>query len=312
MKKKYYFIIIPVILTVVYFLSSLYFSKYESMKISTPSMDKGVDYKNATYKIDGKSVTLINGEAETEIAPGSASKSITKYFGNEVVSDLNNDGRPDIAFIITQTNGGSGTFYYAVAALNTSNGYLGSDSVLLGDRIAPQSTNMSTNPSQKNVIVFNYLDRNLSDSFTISPSVGKSIWLLLDTNTMQLGQVEQNFEGEADPSQMTLNMKKWIWKNTLYSDGKSIASAKVDTFTLTFSTNQSFSATTDCNSISGKYIVKGSKITFSDTISTMMYCDNSQESQFVKSLSSTESFLFTSKGELVLNLKMDSGSMSFK
>ena len=56
MKKKYYFIIIPVILTVVYFLSSLYFSKYESMKISTPSMDKGVDYKNATYKIDGKSV----------------------------------------------------------------------------------------------------------------------------------------------------------------------------------------------------------------------------------------------------------------
>lgn len=173
MKKKYYFIIIPVILTVVYFLSSLYFSKYESMKISTPSMDKGVDYKNATYKIDGKSVTLINGEAETEIAPGSASKSITKYFGNEVVSDLNNDGRPDIAFIITQTNGGSGTFYYAVAALNTSNGYLGSDLVLLGDRIAPQSTNMSTNPSQKNVIVFNYLDRNLSDSFTISPSVGK-------------------------------------------------------------------------------------------------------------------------------------------
>jgi len=39
---------------------------------------------NATYKINGQNVLLKNGLSVTEVAPGSGSKIITRYFGNEV------------------------------------------------------------------------------------------------------------------------------------------------------------------------------------------------------------------------------------
>lgn len=159
---------------------------------------KGVsDYKNAEFVIDGQRIKLTNGVAEMEAAPGSASKITTRYFGNELKSDLDGDGREDVAFILTQEIGGSGIFFYAVAALNTERGYVGSDGYFLGDRIAPQSTTLSLNPRHKYVVVFNYADRAEGESFTVQPSIGKSAYLKLDSGRMQWGIVEPNFEGES-------------------------------------------------------------------------------------------------------------------
>src|SRR3989344_5528798 len=128
------------------------------------------DYKDATYTIAGKAVTLQDGIAEEEAAPGSASKIITRYFGNEVTADLNDDGREDVVFLLTQETGGSGAFFYVVAALNTEEGYKGSHGILLGDRIAPQTTELSREPSHVNVVVVNYADRKPGESFVVSPS----------------------------------------------------------------------------------------------------------------------------------------------
>jgi hypothetical protein len=155
------------------------------------------DFKNATYIIDSTPVTLKNGVAEVEAAPGSASKITTRYFGNELKTDLDGDGREDIVFLLTQNTGGSGTFYYVVSALNTSRGYVGSDAYLLGDRIAPQTTEVSQNPNQKYVIIVNYADRAPGEPMTTSPSVGKSVYLKLDPTSMQWGIIESNFEGES-------------------------------------------------------------------------------------------------------------------
>jgi hypothetical protein len=155
------------------------------------------DVKNAEYIIDGTHIKLTNGVAETEAAPGSASKIVTRYFGNEVATDLDGDGRADKVFILTQNTGGSGTFYYVVAALNTERGYVGSEGLLLGDRIAPQTTEVSQNPSHKGVVVVNYADRAAGEPMTTPPSVAKSIWLKLDVPSMQFGEVAQNFEGES-------------------------------------------------------------------------------------------------------------------
>jgi len=156
------------------------------------------DYKNAAYSIDGHLVQLVDGVAETESAPGSASKTITRYFGNDFVTDLNDDGRDDVVFLITQETGGSGTFYYAVAALNTFDGYVGSDGYLLGDRIAPQTIEKSPNPRHVNVVVVNYADRAPGEPMTAQPSVGKSVYLKLDPTSMQWGIVEPDFEGESN------------------------------------------------------------------------------------------------------------------
>jgi hypothetical protein len=123
-------------------------------------------YKNITYTIEAKKVTLTGP---------------IKYFGNEIHKDLNGDGKEDVAFLVTSQPGGSGTFYYVVAAIATDRGYMGSPGFLLGDRIAPQTS--ESGPGQE--IIVNYADRKLGEPFTTPPSVSKSVYLLLDPVTLQ-------------------------------------------------------------------------------------------------------------------------------
>ncbi len=137
-------------------------------------------YNNAEYEIEGKKVKLSEGFAETETVPGSASKTITRYFGNELKADLDGNGLEDVVFLLIQETGGSGVFFYVVAALNTKNGYVGSDGYFLGDRIAPQSTELSQNPEHDRVVVVNYADRLPGEPMSAEPSVGKSAYLKID------------------------------------------------------------------------------------------------------------------------------------
>jgi heat shock protein HslJ len=267
---------------------------------------------DATYIIDGKPVTLVNGTSEVQAVPESASKITTRYFGNDVSLDLDADGREDKVFLLTRETGGSGVFFYVAAALNTENGYVGSQALFLGDRIAPQTTEVSRDPSHKNVIVVNYADRAPGEPMTALPSVGKSIWLKLDPLTMQFGEVVQGFEGEADPSRMKLDMQKWTWISTVYNNDMTSIPKKEKAFTITFKDDGTFSATTDCNGVGGNYTVKGNQISFGEMMSTLMYCEGSQESEFTKMLGEVQGYHFTSKGELVLDLKFDSGSFIFR
>lgn len=128
-----------------------------------------IDYKNATYQVENKTITLVNGEAETDAAPGAASKITTRYFGNSATGDLNADDKQDVAFILTQSGSGSGTFYYIVASLSTATGYKGTNAILLGDRISPQSTEINNAE-----ITVNYADRLATDPMTTAPSIGTS------------------------------------------------------------------------------------------------------------------------------------------
>ncbi len=316
MNKKILIVSIIIIIVASVGLYFLYSSKNVPI-VKNPDIDnsniksEAINPKNATYKINGLPVTLVNGVSSVAVAPGSASMVTTQYFGNEVTHDFDGDGRQDTAFILTQNTGGSGVFYYVVVALNTARGYVGSDGLLLGDRISPQTTIMSQNTTTPNVIIVNYADRKPGEPFTTKPSVGKSIWLKLDTNTMTLGEVAQNFEGEADTSKMTLGMKTWNWVNTKYSNDTTVT-PKTNKFALTLKPNKTFSATTDCNGVGGEYTVNGTKITFTKMMSTQMYCEGSQEQDYSKMLSQVQSYMFTSKGELVLILKLDTGSMIFK
>jgi heat shock protein HslJ len=292
------------------------YTYYKKNNLTTPSINTGkseaMNPKDAAYTIDGKQVTLVNGVSIVPAVPGSQSMITTRYFGNEVTHDFDGDGRTDTAFILTQNTGGSGTFYYVVVALNTARGYSGSDGFLLGDRIAPQTTGMSQNPSTPDVIVVNYADRKQGEAFTIKPSVGKSIQLKLNIKTMQFGEVAQNFEGESDPSKMTLTMKTWNWVNTAYNNDTTVTPMTPKKFALTFKSNKTFSASTDCNGVGGEYVVNGKSITLVKMVSTMMYCEGSQEQDFAKMLGQVQSYMFTSKGELILMLQYDSGSMIFK
>ena len=200
MNKKYLLGIIIVLATValvaVVLKPPVQEAETQSTKIPT------ADYKNISYIINGQSVTLTDGLGEAELAPDSVMKSTTRYFGNEIRHDLNDDGHEDVVFLLTQDQGGSGIFFYVVAALYTPSGYVGSQAFFLGDRIAPQSINIdegttTRGTARENVLVVNFATRGQDEPLTNTPTIGKSVWIKLGPTTMQFGEVVPNFEGES-------------------------------------------------------------------------------------------------------------------
>lgn len=135
-----------------------------------------IDPKNGTYLIEGKSVTLTNGYNEWMATPVSATKIVTRYFGNEAYGDFDGDGNEDVAFLLTQTGEGTGLFYYVTANLG---GIGGINALLIGDRIAPQTTEF-----KNDLIVVNYADRKPDEPFTVQPSVGYSRYFKVVDNKL--------------------------------------------------------------------------------------------------------------------------------
>ncbi len=272
--------------------------------------EKGIDEKNTVYDIDNVAVWLHDGVSQVPAAPGSATMVTTRYFGNEVRTDLNGDGRQDVVFLLTQQAGGSGTFYYVTGALNTENGYVGLYGVLLGDRIAPQTTSVDST----GIISVNYADRNPGESFAVKPSMAKTLRLKFSQEDMQFGVVANNFEGEANPAQMTLATNdSWRWIETRYSDGRLVKPQKPDSFTLHFRWDGVFSGTTDCNSLSGN-TARGADnvLTFERIAATEMYCADSQQAEYSAMLDAVSRYRFTSRGELILLLRYGTGEMIFR
>ncbi len=266
------------------------------------------DHKDAEYVLAGQRIRLSHGVSEAATAPGSASKTVTRYFGNEARADLDGDGREDVVFVLTQETGGSGTFYYVVAALGMEAGFVGSEGLLLGDRIAPQATEIGAD----NVVTVRYLDRAPRESFATPPSHDKTLRLLLDIEALRFGELANDFEGEADPAIMTLGMKTWVWVSARYDDGRELRPNRADAFTLTFDGNAKLSATTDCNRVGGTYAAADGRLTFSGLFATRMYCEGAQEGAFTGLLEETTGYRFTSRGELVLDLDSGGGSAVFR
>lgn len=166
-----FIVVIAVAIVAVFF-----FTRSSNEVVSTVSSEEttAFDGKNTTFTIEGAEVVLVQGVSEVSVVPGSASKTTTRYFGNEAIGDLNGDGLEDVAFLITQDTGGSGLFYYAVVALKTGAGYKTTNAFLVGDRIAPQSTEIHSDSKELHV---NFAERKVGEPMTIQPSVGAVLLL---------------------------------------------------------------------------------------------------------------------------------------
>jgi hypothetical protein len=136
--------------------------------------------EDALYIIDGTSYQLKNGEVEVSEIPGSATKTKVKIFSSDKIFDINKDGEDDFAVILTQDPGASGTFYFVSLALSSANGFVGTNSILLGDRIAPQNVNI-----KEEQIVVIYATRYPGDSFDVEPSFGVSKYFFLADNELK-------------------------------------------------------------------------------------------------------------------------------
>lgn len=174
-------IITSLIFVIVVAIGVVGFFQFKSTSKIITENQKPVVIPEATYSIGGEDIILHNGISEKEIMPGSASKIVTRYFGNDLAIDLDKNGQMDSVFIVTQETGGSGIFYYVTALLNNQLGLTG---VLLGDRIAPQTINL-----EGDIIAVNYADRADGESFEGPPSIGKTLRLQFDGTTNQFKEV---------------------------------------------------------------------------------------------------------------------------
>lgn len=149
-----------------------YFTQNKSETAVVPSIS--FDAKSANFVIDGEVVALSGGIAERPAAPGSASKEIVRYFGNEATGDLNGDGLEDVAFLVSKNSGGSGLFYYVVVALKTASGFKTTNAFLIGDRIAPQSTEIHSDSKELRV---NFAQRKAGEPMAAQPTQGAVLLL---------------------------------------------------------------------------------------------------------------------------------------
>jgi heat shock protein HslJ len=214
--------------------------------------------KQARYTIDGVSLALDDS---------------FRYFGNEVRKDLNGDGREDLAFLVTHQPGGTGTFYYVVAALNTAKGYVGSKGYLLGDRIAPQTTESGPDAT----IIVNFADRKPDEPFTAQPSVGKSARLMFDAQAMR-------FVDASDGRLALVEGKDFILESVLY-DGENL---NLENTSIRISFDEGAVSGMICNSFNGAYSIDEQGRMFAKNIAaTKKYCEGdlmTAETEFFKAL----------------------------
>ena len=145
-----------------------------------PAPRNRLDAANASYSIDGTTVTLVSGSADEPAASGSSSRTVTAITGSTGTGDLDGDGKPDLAVVITRSLGGSGTFYYVAALVMSDNSPR--TALLLGDRIS-----VSQVSTKVGAVTVTYLTRPEGAPFTAAPSVPAS-----KTFSLAGGQLKPN------------------------------------------------------------------------------------------------------------------------
>ena len=139
-----------------------------STESASPVAGAIFEAKDSSFTVDGQRVVLSDGLSTTPAAPGSASAVITRHAGKEATGDLNNDGQEDVAFVVTRETGGSGMFYYVVAAIKAKDGYKTTNAFLVGDRVALQSIEIARDANELRV---NYAKRQPGEPMAALPSV---------------------------------------------------------------------------------------------------------------------------------------------
>jgi len=173
MRKTIQLIIFIVVLLFV--LSGLYLlstKKPVTDNNNTNQETSAFDPENTSYIIENQEINFSDGKANGGTAV---------IFGSVAQGDLNNDGIADAAVLIQEQPGGSGTFYYLAAALNSQGKTEGTNAILLGDRIAPQ--NIEIKDAR---IIANYAIRQPGEAMAVQASLGVSSYFLVNDVRLEL------------------------------------------------------------------------------------------------------------------------------
>ncbi len=123
-----------------------------------------VDPENASYVIDGRTLTLADGRYDVPAAPGSAARDVTELGAHRSYGDLDGDGVADAAAALVQNPGGTGTFHYL--AVEPGGSHRPAPTVFLGDRVIVDHVAIAHGR-----VTVAYLDRSFGDAMAFPPTV---------------------------------------------------------------------------------------------------------------------------------------------
>ncbi len=116
---------------------------------------------------------------------------------------------------------------------------------------------------------------------------------------------------DASTTAMLIQSKTWVWEKYLATDGTIAAPRQAEAFTLSFGSQSQISGTTDCNNFGGSYTLSGSELEFGPFMSTKMYCEGSQETEFLGYLGAGHLEIVVSGNELILKQEKGGGELHF-
>lgn len=154
---------------------------------TTTSVLPASPFANMTYAgIYEEPVTLTDGSFEGEpFVEGGASRPTVQLTDVTAMGDLNGDGIEDGAVILTESSGGSGTFYYLAAVIDEAGEFSNVSTTLLGDRTRIESLRIEEEtivvelvthgpddalccPTQEEIRTYELIDGTLVDTATAS------------------------------------------------------------------------------------------------------------------------------------------------
>lgn len=272
------------------------------------------ELKNATYKSDygtDGSATLVNGKYSAPAAPGSASMN-SVFLGNQIAyGEI--DGVPAAALVLVESGGGSGTFS-TLHLVRSQDGKVNDVALAsLGDRI-----NLTSLYFQDNKIVVGMTTQGPDEPMCCGTQRVLNTYALngaaLDqASTQVVGSVAQTTEtppASTFPVQ-ELGGTSWKWTTSQFSDGKTNTPSDPNQYLLTFNAEGTVSIKADCNQVGGTYTTEGNQLTITVGPSTLVACpEGSLGDEYVRQLGLVSSY-FLKDGNLILEFRFDSGSMTF-
>lgn len=124
-----------------------------------------------------------------------------------------------------------------------------------------------------------------------------------------MGKLPAGSQAPGDPK---LLVGTWMWQKTVMSNGTVITPKKPDIFALTLTADGKASGKTDCNGFGGEYTVGSDGIfSFGPFMSTQMFCQGSQETDFSGPLAKANKYSLDAKGNLTIGVDGGAGTVVF-
>lgn len=118
------------------------------------------DPSSAAFTFDDGLITLSKGRSVTSAGDE------TTLLEEKAYGDINADGKEDVVVLLARSGGGSGVFIHVAAYVSGLVNYKGTNTVFLGDRVAPGSISI-----RNGVITVSYLDRDPEEALAAEPTI---------------------------------------------------------------------------------------------------------------------------------------------